>query len=58
LLNPGYACWFFILNLLDRRRGLLTENIGAMRKATRIVKARHPFAIDAMVVLPEHIHAV
>jgi putative transposase len=54
---PG-GCWFFTVNLLDRRRSLLTENIAALREAMRIVKARHPFTIDAMVILPEHIHAV
>jgi REP element-mobilizing transposase RayT len=54
---PG-GCWFFTVNLLDRRHRLLTENIVALREATRITQARHPFAIDAMVVLPDHIHAV
>jgi len=54
---PG-GCWFFTVNLLDRRRSLLTENIGALRETMRIVKARHPFTIDAMVILPDHIHAV
>jgi putative transposase len=54
---PG-GCWFFTVNLLDRRRSLLTENIGALREAIRIVKARHPLTIDAMVILPDHIHAV
>ena len=52
------GCWFFTVNLLDRRRYLLTENINALREATRITQARHPFTIDAMVVLPDHIHAI
>ena len=54
---PG-GCWFFTVNLLDRRRYLLTENIDALREATRISQARHPFTIDAMVVLPDHVHAI
>ena len=54
---PG-GCWFFTVNLLDRRRRLLTEHIDALRAATRLTQTRHPFTIDAMVVLPDHIHAV
>jgi putative transposase len=54
---PG-GCWFFTVNLLDRRRRLLTDHIDALREATRRTQTRHPFTIDAMVVLPDHIHAV
>jgi REP-associated tyrosine transposase len=54
---PG-GCWFFTANLLDRRRSLLTDRIGALREATRQTQARYPFRIDAVVVLPDHIHAV
>ena len=56
-LVPG-GCWFFTVNLLDRRCRLLTDSIDALRTATRLTQARHPFTIDAMVVLPDHIHAV
>jgi putative transposase len=52
------GCWFFTVNLLDRRCRLLTEYISALRQAMRTTQARHPFTIDAMVVLPDHIHAV
>jgi putative transposase len=54
---PG-GCWFFTVNLLDRRRRLVTDHIDALREATRLTQTRHPFTIDAMVVLPDHIHAV
>jgi putative transposase len=54
---PG-GCWFFTVNLLDRRRRLLTDHIAALREATRRTQTRHPFTVDAMVVLPDHIHAV
>ena len=54
---PG-GCWFFTANLLDRRSGLLTEEIDALREATRRARERHPFRIDAFVVLPDHVHAV
>jgi putative transposase len=55
-LIPG-GCWFFTVNLLDRRRRLLTDHIDPLREATRRTQMRHPFSIDAMVVLPDHIHA-
>ncbi len=50
--------WFFTVNLLDRNSRLLTEHIDALRKATRKTKQRFPFRIDALVVLPNHLHAV
>jgi putative transposase len=54
---PG-GCWFFTINLLDRRETLLTINIEALRQAARWTRARYPFHIDAFVVLPDHLHAV
>jgi putative transposase len=54
---PG-GCFFFAVNLADRRLRLLTENVEALRSAFRETRQRHPFTIDAMVVLPDHLHAV
>jgi putative transposase len=54
---PG-GCWFFTVNLLDRRTRLLTDHIEALRDATRQTRERYPFHIDAFVVLPDHLHAV
>jgi putative transposase len=54
---PG-GCWFFTATLLDRRSSLLTENIDALRDATRRTRERFPFHIDAFVVLPDHVHTV
>ena len=54
---PG-GCFFFTVNLADRRLRLLTENVEALRSAFRESCQRHPFAIDAMVVLPDHLHTV
>jgi putative transposase len=52
------GCWFFTVNLADRRSRLLTEHIGALREAVAKVRRRQPFEIDAWVVLPDHMHAV
>ena len=54
---PG-ATWFFTVNLAERRSRLLVERIDTLREALRYVQARHPFRIDAMVVLPDHLHAI
>ena len=50
--------YFFTVNLYDRKRRLLVEHIDLLRQAVRKVKAMHPFEIDAMVILPGHLHAV
>jgi len=54
---PG-GCFFFTVNLADRRRRLLTEHVDALRTAFRETHQRHPFTTDAIVVLPDHLHAV
>lgn len=50
--------YFFTVNLADRRRDLLVEHVDVLRAAVRAVKERHPFHIDAFVVLPDHLHAI
>ncbi|MEQ1613555.1 MAG: transposase [Hyphomicrobiaceae bacterium] len=54
---PG-GCWFFTVNLLDRNSSLLTDNIDALRSAVHETRRAFPFEIDAMVVLPDHIHSI
>lgn len=50
--------WFFTVNLADRREDYLTRHIDALRQAVRQTRSRHPFEIIAMVVLPDHLHAI
>lgn len=52
------GCWFFTVNLLERRKTLLTEHIDILRDAMKQTRKRYPFMIDATVVLPDHLHAV
>ena len=54
---PG-ATYFFTVNLADRRQRLLTEHVNALRAAFRLARVRHPFAIDAIVILPDHLHTI
>jgi len=52
------GCYFFTVTLNDRRTQLLTKHIDELRVAIKSVKQTHPFHIDAMVVLPEHLHCI
>jgi putative transposase len=54
---PG-GSFFFTLNLAERRRRLLTTHIDLLRQAFRKVRRRHPFQIEAVVILPDHLHSV
>ncbi len=55
---PG-GTWFFTVNLLQRQNNdLLVRKIELLRDVVRKVRVKHPFAIDAWVVLPEHMHCV
>ncbi len=50
--------YFFTVNLAERRLRFLTENIGVLRQAFRYVRRRHPFSIEAIVILPDHLHTI
>ena len=54
---PG-ASYFFTVILRDRSSSLLVNRIDILREAIRSVKKERPFIIDAMVILPDHLHAV
>jgi putative transposase len=50
--------YFFTVNLAQRDRKLLVDHVDVLRSAMREVMVRHPFYIDAAVILPDHLHAV
>jgi putative transposase len=53
------ATWFFTVKLAERRGNrLLVERINILREAFVQVKKNHPFVIEAIVVLPEHLHCI
>jgi putative transposase len=56
-LIPG-ATYFFTVNLLNRKSCLLTDNIHQLRYAFRTARRYHPFTIDGIVILPDHLHMV
>ena len=52
------ATYFFTVNLRDRKSNLLIEHATTFRDIVRGVKLQLPFTLDAMVVMPNHWHAV
>ncbi|MEM7598140.1 MAG: transposase [Pseudomonadota bacterium] len=49
---------FFTVGLARRGSSWLVDEIEHLREAVRVTRAQRPFGVDAMVVLPDHIHAV
>ncbi len=52
------ATYFFTVNLQDRTSDLLIQEIDLLRECFRKVKQKHPFEINAIVILPDHIHTI
>ncbi len=50
--------YFFTLTLQNRKLSLLTDYFSLLRSSFNKVKSNHRFILDAMVVLPEHLHVL
>jgi putative transposase len=50
--------YFFTATLVDRKSQALVQHIAALREAFRATRNGHPFAVDAVVILPDHLHIV
>jgi putative transposase len=50
--------YFFTVNLAERDRTLLVDHVDLLRSAMGHMKAGHPFNIDAVVILPDHLHTI
>ncbi|MDR3415881.1 MAG: transposase [Nevskia sp.] len=46
------------VNLLERDKRLLVEHIGLLRESFRQVWRLRPFSIEAIAVLPDHLHCI
>jgi REP element-mobilizing transposase RayT len=55
---PQGGTFFFTVALADRRAATLVDHTHALREAFRLTRRERPFAIDAIIVLPEHLHVV
>jgi putative transposase len=56
--TPG-ATYFFTI-VTHQRQALLCDpqTVDLLRTSFRTVKVKHPFTIDAIVVLPDHLHCI
>lgn len=50
--------YFFTVNLAEGSKTFLIDYVDILRDIFRQVKSRHPFKIDAIVILPDHLHAI
>ena len=58
IYTPG-ASWFFTVNLAQRKNNhLLVEKVDLLREAFLYVKKRQPFKINAVVIMPDHLHCI
>ncbi len=55
-LLPG-GTFFFTITLEDRRSSAL-DHADKLRGAFRVARAERPFTIDAIVILPDHLHII
>ncbi|NIR29437.1 MAG: transposase [Gammaproteobacteria bacterium] len=53
---PG-GCYFFTV-ITARRQPLLVEHVALLRAAFRDIRSRHPFTVEAVVILPDHLHCI
>lgn len=57
-IAPG-GCFFFTVNTHQRQKLLLEpEVLAALSAAIRAVRAERPFMVEAIVVLPDHLHTI
>ena len=55
---PGGSFFFTLVTCERRPLFSSADNVQTLREAFRKVRASRPFAIDAMVVLPDHLHCI
>ena len=54
---PG-GTYFFTATLADRTSSALVDYVDVLRAAFRITRRERPFTIEAIVILPDHLHAI
>jgi putative transposase len=57
-LRPAGGTWFFTVTLRDRRSNLLLRRIDLLRTAWAHTARERPFRTEAVVILPDHLHAI
>jgi putative transposase len=54
---PG-GTFFFTVAVEDRRSSVLIDHVASLRAAFRTTRDKKPFVIDAIVILPDHLHTI
>ena len=54
---PG-GTYFFTVTLADRKSSALVHHVSDLRMAFRTARQKRPFTIEAIVILPEHLHTI
>ncbi|KGT76733.1 transposase [Bradyrhizobium japonicum] len=54
---PGGA-YFFTATLDDRRSSALVDHVTQLRNAFHVTRAERPFTVEAIVILPDHLHVI
>jgi putative transposase len=53
------GCYFFTLTLANRQgNDLLIRHVDELREAFRLTQRDHPFKMDAVVIMPDHLHCL
>ena len=52
------GCSYFLTIVTYRRKEILIENIELLRYAFKLSKQKYDYKIDAIVILPDHIHMI
>jgi putative transposase len=50
--------YFFTVTLRDRSSEILIERIDLLRASFRVVKESRPFSVNAIAILPDHLHTL
>ena len=50
--------FFFTVTLANRSSKVLVDHVDLLRNALRVARQERPFVIDAVVILPDHLHAI
>ena len=56
IFQTGYS--YYITMVTHRREPILIEHIALLRKSFQLSKKRYRYRIDAIVILPDHLHMI
>ncbi|NEP03008.1 MAG: transposase [Symploca sp. SIO2E9] len=56
--TPGATYFFTVVTYQRQKLFLTSDTIAHLRYAFQAVKTNHPFTIDAIIVLPDHLHCL